>query len=79
MSNVSTEIMKRNKFYAVPCLYTTFKTFSNGTTLETNGEILEKPKLAVEYNGSAPPTKGEATAIKKCLPNSSNVPSKNNR
>ena len=47
--------------------------------METNGEILEKLKLAVEYNGSAPPTKGEATAIQKRLPNLSNVPSKNQR
>ena len=53
--------------------------FSNGTTEETNGKILEKLKLAVEYNGSAPPTKGEATAIQKRLPNLSNVPSKNHR
>ena len=80
VSDVSTEIMKRNKLYAVPCLYTTFKTFfSNGTTVETNGEILEKLKLAVEYNGSAPPTKGEATTIQKRLSNLSNVPSKNHR
>ena len=27
VSDVSTEIIKRNKLYAVPCLYTTFKTF----------------------------------------------------
>ena len=53
--------------------------FSNGTTVETNGEILEKLMLALEYNGSAPPTKGEATAIQKRLPNLSNVPSKNHR
>ena len=43
------------------------------TTVETNGEILEKLKLAVEYNGSAPPTKREATAIQKRLPNLSNA------
>ena len=35
--------------------------------METTGEILEKLKLAVEYNGSAPPTKGEATSIQKRL------------
>ena len=28
VSDVSTEILKRNKLYAVPCLYTTFKIFS---------------------------------------------------
>ena len=27
VSDVSTEILKRNKLYAVPCLYTTLKTF----------------------------------------------------
>ena len=27
VSDVSTEILKRNKLYAVPCLYATFKTF----------------------------------------------------
>ena len=33
----------------------------------------KKLKLAVEYNGSAPPTKGEATAFQKRLPNLSNA------
>ena len=43
--------------------------------------IFEKLKIAVEYNGSAPPTKGEATAIRKRLPNLSNAiaPSKSPR
>ena len=80
VSDVSTEILKRNKLYAVPCLYTTFKTFfSNGATVEATGEVIEKLKLAVEYNGSAPLTKGDATAIQKRLPNLSNVPSKTHR
>ena len=80
VSDVSTEILKRNKLYAVPCLYTTFKKiFSNGATVETTGEIFEKLKLAVEYNSSAPPTKGEATTIQKRLPNLSNALSKNQR
>ena len=47
--------------------------------METIGEIFEKLKLAVEYNGSAPPTKGEATSIQKRLPNLSNAQSKNHR
>ena len=55
------------------------KFFSNGATVETTGESFGKLKLAVEYNGSAPPTKGEATAIHKRLPNLSNVLSKNQR
>ena len=55
------------------------KFFSNGATVETTGEIIEKLKLAVEYNGSAPLTKGDTTAIQKRLPNSSNAPSKNHR
>ena len=80
LSDVSTEILKQNKLYSVPCLYTTFKTFfSNGATVETTGEIFEKLKLAVENNGSAPPTKGEATTIQKRLPNLSNALSKNDR
>ena len=80
LSDVSTEILKRNKLYAVPCLYTTFKTFfSNGATVETTGEIFGKLKLAVEYNGSAPPKKGEETSIQKRLPNLSNALSKNHR
>ena len=37
--------------------------------METTGEIFQKLKLAVEYNVSAPPTKGEATTIQKRLPN----------
>ena len=80
VSDVSTEILKRNKLYAVPCLYTTFKTFfSNGATVETTGEIFEKLKLAVEYSSSAPPTKGEATSIQKRIPNLSSAFSKNHR
>ena len=80
LSDVSTEILKRNKFFAVLCLYTTFKTsFSNGATVETNGEIFEKLKLAVKYNGSAPPTKGKANTNQKRLPNLSNALSKNHR
>ena len=47
--------------------------------METTGEILEKLKLAVEYNGSGPPTKGEATNIQKRLPNLSSALSKNYR
>ena len=53
--------------------------FSNGATVEATGEVIEKLKLAVEYNGSAPLTKGDATAIQKRLPNLSNVPSKTHR
>ena len=48
-------------------------------TVETTGEIFEKIKLALEYNGSAPPTKGDATTIQKRLPNFSNALSKNHR
>ena len=77
---LTTEILTRNRLYAVLCLYTTFKYFfSNGATVEITGEIFEKLKLAVEYNGSAPPTKGEATSIQKRLPKLSNVLSKNRR
>ena len=47
--------------------------------METTGEIFEKLKLAVEYNGSAPPTKREATSIQKRLPSLSNALSKNHR
>ena len=47
--------------------------------METTGEIFEKLKLALEYNVSAPPTKGEATTIQKRLHNLSNALSKNHR
>ena len=80
VSDVSTEILKRNKLYAVPCLYKTFKPFfSKGATVEATGEVIEKLKLAVEYNGSAPLTKGDATTIQKRLPNLRNDPSINHR
>ena len=47
--DVSTEILKRSKLFAFPFLYTTFKSlFSNETTVETTGEIIEKLKLTVE-------------------------------
>ena len=80
VSDVSTEIFKGNNLYVAPCLYTTFKAFfQTGPTVETTGEIFEKLKLAVEYNGSAPPTKRGAAAIPKRLTNMSNAMSKNHR
>ena len=51
--------------------------FSNGITVETTGQILEKLKLAVEYKCSAPLTKGESTGIQKRLPNLINALSRN--
>ena len=75
VSDVSTEILKRNKLY----VHNLRNFFSNGATVQTTGEIFEKLKLAVEYNGSAPPTKGEATSIQKRLPNLSSALSKNYR
>ena len=69
VSAVSMEILKRTTLYAVLCIYTTFRSiFSNGTTVMTTGEIFEKLKFEVEYNGSARPTKREATANQKRLP-----------
>ena len=53
--------------------------FSNVATVETIREIFEKIKLAVEYNGLAPSTKREATAIHKRLPNLSNALRKNHQ
>ena len=47
--------------------------------METTGEIFEKLKLAEEYNGSAPPTKGEATSIQKRFPIFSIALSQNHR
>ena len=47
--------------------------------MKTTGEIFEKLKLAVEYNGSAPPAKGEAAGIQKRLTNLSNALSENQR
>ena len=68
--DVSTEFLKRTKFYSVPCLYTTFSClFSNCSVLQTTGEVFEKFKLAVEYNGSNTQTKGETNTIQKRLPN----------
>ena len=65
-SDVSTEIINRNKLNAVPFLYTTFQSLSsNGITVETTGEIFENLKQTIEVNGSAPQTKGEATAVQK--------------
>ena len=78
-SDVSTELLKRNKLYTVPCLYTTFIFFSNGATVETTGEIFEKLKPAVEYNSSAPLTKGESSGIQKRLPNLIKALSRNHR
>ena len=47
--------------------------------METTGEIFEKLILAVEYNGSAPLTKGESTGIQKRLPNLIEALSRNHR
>ena len=44
------EAMQQIKTYAVPCLFTTFKhLFPTSTKLETNGDVLSKLKLAIEY------------------------------
>ena len=47
--------------------------------METTGEIFEKLKLAVEYNSSAPLTKGESSGIQKRLPNLIKALSRNHR
>ena len=42
---------KKNKSFAVLCLFTTFKhLFSNSSKLEMNGEVFTKLKLAVDFN-----------------------------
>ena len=48
------ETLKQNQNFPVPCIFTTFKfLFSTATTLETNGDVFTKLKLAVEFNSSA--------------------------
>ena len=47
--------------------------FSKVTTADTTGETFEKLKPGVEHKDSAPPTKGEATAIRNRLPNLNNA------
>ena len=76
MSDVSTELLKRISFMQFLVCIQPSIFFSNGATVEVTGEVIEKLKLAVEYNGSAPLTKGDATATQKRLPNLSNAPSK---
>ena len=61
------ETLKRNQNFPVPCIFTTFKfLFSTATTLETNGDVFTKLKLAVEFNSSA--DKVDSQTVRKQLP-----------
>ena len=61
------ETLKRNQNFLVPCIFTTFKFFfSTATTLETNGDVFIKLKLAVEFNSSA--DKVDSQTVRKQLP-----------
>ena len=61
------ETLKRNQNFPVPCIFTTFKfLFSTATTLETNGDVFTKRKLAVEFNSSA--DKLDSQTVRKQLP-----------
>ena len=61
------EILKQNQNFPVPCIFTTFKfLFSTATTLETNGYVFTKLKLAVEFNSSA--DKVDSQTVRKQLP-----------
>ena len=61
------ETLKRNQNIPVPCIFTTFKfLFLTATTLETNGDVFTKLKLAVEFNSSA--EKVDSQTVRKQLP-----------
>ena len=61
------EALKRNQNFSVPCIFTTFKfIFSTATTLETNGDVYTKLKLAVEFNSSADEV--DSQTVRKQLP-----------
>ena len=61
------ETFKRNQNFPVPCIFTTFKLlFSTATTLESNGDVFTKLKLAVEFNTSA--DKVDSQTVRKQLP-----------
>ena len=61
------ESLKRNQNFPVPCIFTTFNfLFSTATTLETNGDVFTKLKLAVEFNSSA--DKVDSQTVRKQLP-----------
>ena len=61
------ETLKRNQNFPVPCIFITFKfLFSTATTLETNGDVFTKLKLAVEFNSSA--DKVDSQTVRKQLP-----------
>ena len=59
------ETLKRNQNFPVPCIFTTFK-FLFSTTLETNGDVFTKLKLAVEFNSCA--DKVDSHTVRKQLP-----------
>ena len=61
------ETLKRNQNFPVPCIFTTLKfLFLTATTLETNGDVFTKLKLAVEFNISA--DKIDSQTVRKQLP-----------
>ena len=66
-TTIEKETLKRNKNFPVPCIFTTFKfLFLTATTLETNGDVFTKLKLAVEFNSSA--DKVDSQTVRKQLP-----------
>ena len=61
------ETLKRNLNFPVRCIFTSFTfLFSTATTLETNGDVFTKLKLAVEFNSSA--DKVDSQTVRKQLP-----------
>ena len=78
VSDVSTEKLKQNKFYAVPCSYTTFKTFFfKRSHSGDNWRDFRKTQTSCGIQWFSAADKGEATSIQKRLPNLSNALSNN--
>ena len=78
-STFENETLKRFQSFPVPCVYTAFKfLFWTAPSLETNGDVFSKLKLAIDFNSSAENI--DSQSVRKRLPafaNNNNNLSKN--
>ena len=67
-SAIDVETMKPIKFFAFPCLFTTFRhLFSTSTSLEFKGDTFSELQLAVDFNNKSG-EKMDTANIRKRLP-----------
>ena len=77
VSDVSTEILKQNKLYTVPCLYTTFNFFFKWSHSGDNWRDFRKTQTSCGIQWFSTVDKRRSAGIQKRLPNLINALSRN--